>query len=91
MGVRPSWPGRVEATTGNIPKHPFMEPTGWLFQLDGLSNLNHHSGASRHPCYVGTGQGQSRFLVSNNDTAASKRIDTNVLSVAILLLQRYPY
>jgi len=42
-------------------------------------------------CYVGAGQGQSRFFVSSNDTAASKRIDTNVLSVAILLLQRYPY
>jgi len=43
------------------------------------------------PCYVGPGQEQCRFLVSNNNTAASRRIDTNALSVAILLLQRSPY
>ena len=42
------------------------------------------------PCYVGFGQGQSLFFVSSNDTAASKRMDTNVFFVAILLLQRYP-
>ena len=43
------------------------------------------------PCYVDFGQGQSPFVVSSNNTVASKRMDTNVLSVAILLPQRYPY
>ena len=78
-----------------------MAQTGWWFKLNKF--LNHHP-ASRLfgcfaksldvvgcPCYVGSGQGQSQLFVSSNDTAASKRIDTNGLSVAILLPQRSPY
>ena len=41
------------------------------------------------PCYVGVVKASLKKIVLN--TGASKRIDTKVLSVAILLPQRYPY
>ena len=47
------------------------------------------SQAGDRPCYVGLSQ--SHFLLQAINTAASKRIDTNVLSVAIRLPQRSPY
>src|SRR3954465_10376751 len=57
----PSCQGGVDATTGNIAKHPFMERTGWLFKFDGLSNLNHHPGASRHPSWPGGAIASTEF------------------------------
>jgi len=45
--------------------------------------------SNRIPCYVGVVKASLKKIVLN--TGASKRIDTKVLSVAILLPQRYPY
>jgi len=102
-GLLSAPPGQegLPTTSRDIAKHPKSREAGWWFK-DSLS-LNHHpvcaviggfaafSHGASCPCYVGSGQGQSQLFVSSNDTAASKRIDTNVLSVAILLPQRSPY
>src|SRR5688572_22051947 len=53
-----------------------------------MSCKENHPGASRHPCYVGAGQGQSPCVSKKHRSKQEE--DTNVLSVARLLPRRSP-
>jgi hypothetical protein len=83
--ARPSWPG----TAVQISMTRSMNNEDQL----GFQPVSVYEGvaATRSALLCRSGQGQSQFFISSNNTAASKRIDTNALSVAILLPQRSPY